>query len=122
MTAEHELVASDARNRWLFILWGDWTWWAWTVTAVLLAIGLAGLPSGFVAAIVLTVVQVVMMLIRERSVSAFAVQLRIAYLILLGICFVPQMPWFYWLPMVGTFALVIFGYCLLARMLYLLPW
>ena len=111
-----------SHNRWLFILWNDWTWWAWMVTAVLLAIGLAGHPSAFVAGMVMTVVQLVMMLIRERSVSAFAVQIRIAYLVLLGICFVPQMRWLYWLPMVGTFALVIFGYCLLARMLYLLPW
>jgi len=113
---------TNRHNRRLFILWDDWTWWAWMVTAVLLAIGLAGHPSGFVAAMVLTVVQVAMMLIREKSVSAFAVQLRVAYLILLGICFVPQMRWLYWLPTVGTFALVIFGYCLLARMLYLLPW
>jgi hypothetical protein len=112
----------ESHNRWLFILWDDWTWWAWMVTAVLLAIGLAGHPSAFLAAIVMTMVQLVMMLIRERIVSAFAVQLRIAYLILLGICFVPQMRWLYWLPLVGTFALVIFGYCLLARMLYLLPW
>jgi len=92
------------------------------VTAVLLAMGLAGRPRAFVAAMVVTVVQLAMMLIRERSVSAFAVQLRIAYLVLLGICFAPQMRWLYWLPMVGTFALVIFGYCLLARILYLLPW
>src|SRR5687767_6451425 len=112
----------ESHNRWLFILWDDWTWWAWMVTAVLLAIGLAGHPSAFAAAMVMTVVQLLMMLIHERSVSAFAVQLRIAYLILLAICFVPQMRWLYWLPMVGTFALVIFGYCLLARILYLLPW
>ena len=32
------------------------------------------------------------------------------------------MRWLYWLPVVGTFALVIFGYCLLARVLSLLPW
>ncbi len=32
------------------------------------------------------------------------------------------MRWLYWLPTVGTFALIIFGYCLLARMLSLLPW
>jgi hypothetical protein len=62
------------------------------------------------------------MLIREKSVSAFPVQLRLAYLLLLAISFIPQMRWLYWLPTLGTFALVIFGYCLLARALYLLPW
>jgi hypothetical protein len=109
-------------SRRFFILWGDWTWWAWTVTAILLAIGLAGHTSAFVAAMALTASQAIVMLLRERSVTAFAVQLRIAYLLLLGVCFVPQMRWLYWLPTVGTFALVIFGYCLLARVLYLLPW
>lgn len=109
-------------RRWLFILPADWTWWAWTVTAVLLAIGLAGYPMAFVAAMGLTVVQTGVMLVREKSVSAFPVQLRVAYLVLLGICYIPEMRWLYWLPTVGTFALVIFGYCLMARMLYLLPW
>jgi hypothetical protein len=32
------------------------------------------------------------------------------------------MRWLYWLPTVGTFALIVFGYCLLARLLSLLPW
>lgn len=115
-------LAIPKSSRRLFILWDDWTWWAWTVTAILLAIGFAGYPEAFVAAIAITALQLIAMVIRERSLSAFAVQLRMAYLILLGICFVPQMRWLYWLPMLGTFALVIFGYCLLARMLYLLPW
>ena len=113
---------TETRDRRFFILLGDWTWWAWTLTAVLLTIGLCGHPSAFVAAMGITGFQAIVMLIREKSVSAFPVQLRMAYLMLLGICFVPQMRWLYWLPTVGTFALVIFGYCLMARVLSLLPW
>jgi hypothetical protein len=54
--------------------------------------------------------------------KAFPVQLRVAYTLLLIICLFPPMRWIYWVPAVGTFTLVIFGYCLMARMLSLLPW
>jgi hypothetical protein len=84
-------VASYQRH--FFILADDWTWWAWTLTATLLAIGLAGYPSAFITAMAITALQAI-----------------------------AQMRWLYWLPTLGTFALVIFGYCLLARALYLLPW
>ena len=109
-------------HRRFYILLDDWTWWAWTLTAILLTIGLLMHPVAFIAAMVVTVVQSMVMVVREKSVLAFPVQLRIAYLLLLMICFVPEMRWLYWLPTVGTFALVIFGYCLMARMLSLFPW
>jgi hypothetical protein len=105
-----------------FLLLDDWTWWAWTLTAVLLTIGLMEQPIAFMGAMLVTIVQGIVIFIREKSLLAFAVQLRIAYLVLLVICFVPPLRWLYWLPTVGTFALVIFGYCLMARMLSLLSW
>src|SRR5687767_13194345 len=101
---------------------GDWTWWAWTVTTMLLAVGLAGYSLAFIGAMVLTAGQGVALLTRDRSPAAFSVQLRVAYLILLIVAYPPPMRWLYWLPTVGTFALVVFGYCLLARVLSLLPW
>lgn len=100
----------------------DWTWWVWTITAVLLAIGLGGYTRAFIAAMAVTAGQGSVLLVRDRSPAAFSVQLRAAYLLLLLISYPPALRWLYWLPMVGTFALVIFGYCLLARVLSLLPW
>jgi hypothetical protein len=105
-----------------YILLNDWTWWTWTVTAILLTMGLLGYFDAFVAAMALTGIQGLVMIVREKSIFAFAVELRIAYLLLLFLCFVPGMRWPYWLPTVGNFALVIFGYWLMARMLLLLPW
>jgi hypothetical protein len=121
-TAMNSGTTIQRHERRFYILADDWTWWAWTVTAILLLIGLLGHPGAFVVAMAITGLQALVMLIREKSVSAFPVQLRIAYLMLLGICLIPQMRWHYWLPTIGTFALVIFGYCLLARVLSLLPW
>lgn len=112
----------ETRSRHFFLLFTDWTWWTWAVTAVLLALGLWGVPGCFEAAIVLSAGQTAVMLIRERSVSAFPVQLRVAYTLLLLASYPPWMNWLYWVPAVGTSVLVIFGYCLTARLLSLLPW
>jgi hypothetical protein len=100
----------------------DWTWWWWLVTACLLLIGLMGMPEAFLAALLLSIAQSVLFFARERALGAFPVQLRLAYTLLLIICFFLPIRWLFWLPAVGTFALVIFGYCLMARMLSLLPW
>lgn len=105
-----------------YIKLDDWTWWAWTVTTVLLVIGLSGYSPAFVGAMVVTAVQAVILLVRDRSPTAFPVQLRAAYLLLLLVSYPSAMRWLYWLPAVGTLALVVFGYCLLARILSLLPW
>jgi hypothetical protein len=109
-------------RRLFYINLNDWTWWAWTITTVLLIIGLAGYSLAFVAAMAVTAGQGIIVLVRDRSPASFSVQLRAAYLLLMLISYLPPMRWLYWLPTVGTFALVVFGYCLLARVLSLLPW
>jgi hypothetical protein len=45
----------------------------------------------------------------------------LAYTLLLLVCFIPELRWGYWLPTVGTSALLLCGYCLMARVLSLLP-
>ena len=118
-TSEHD---GTAARRWLFIMLQDWTWWVWLVTACLLLIGLMGTPEAFLVALLLSIVQSVLFFARQRTFKAFPVQLRFAYTLLLIICLFPPIRWIYWVPAVGTFTLVIFGYCLMARALSLLPW
>jgi hypothetical protein len=113
---------NPAARRWLFIMPQDWTWWVWLVTAGLLLIGLMGMPETFLVALLLSIAQSALFIARERAFKAFPVQLRLGYTLLLIICFWSPIRWLFWLPAVGTFALVIFGYCLMARMLSLLPW
>jgi hypothetical protein len=105
-----------------YINLNDWTWWAWTITAVLLIVGLSGYSSAFIGAMAVTAGQGFIMLARDRSFAAFSVQLRAAYLLLMLISYPPPMRWFYWLLATGTFALIVFGYCVMARVLSLLPW
>jgi hypothetical protein len=98
------------------------SWWYWLVTVCLLTAGVAGYPIGFMLAIGLTIVQLIHFAIRERSVTAFPVQVRFWYLVLLLVSLPEPMRMIYWIPTAGTWAQVIFGYCTMARLVSLLPW
>jgi hypothetical protein len=98
------------------------TWWIWLVTVAVLSVGLAGHPAAFMVAIGLSAAQTLVFFLRERSLRSSPVQTRTAYTALLVLCFLPGLRWLYWLPTIGTLALVVCGYCLMARLLSLLPW
>lgn len=97
-------------------------WWYWLVTVCLLATGLAGVVEGFYFAILFCAWQVVFFYRRESSLSAFPVQVRLAYLGLLLLAQWPLLYMIYWVQLIGTCAMVLVGYCLLARSLALMPW
>ncbi len=98
------------------------SWWYWLVTACLLTAGVSGYGAGFVLAILLTFLQLVHFTVREGSVAAFPVQVRFWYLVLLVVVFPQPLQVIYWVPAIGTWAQVIFGYCAMARCVSLLPW
>lgn len=98
------------------------SWQYWLVTACLLTAGVAGYQQGFVLAIGLTLIQLVHFMLRERSITAFPVQVRFWYLLLLLVALPVPMQIVYWIPTVGTWAQLIFGYCTMARCVSLLPW
>jgi len=100
----------------------DIGWWYWLVTAALLSFGVIGNPTGFMLAIVLTTIQLVHYVIRERSITAFPIQVRFWYLMLLLIAWFEPLQWIYWIPTIGTWAQIIFGYCTMARCVSLFPW
>lgn len=106
----------------LMIEYKDMGWWYWLVTAVLLSAGVAGEPTAFLLAIGLTVVQLIHYLLREKSIRSFPVQVRFFYLLLLIIALPEPLRWIFWIPTIGTWAQIIFGYCTMARCVSLLPW
>ena len=97
-------------------------WRYWFLTACLLTVGLAGYSAGFLLAIGLTLFQLIHYIIRERSLTAFSVQVRFSYLLLLLVALPAPLQIVYWAPAVGTWALLIFGYCTMARIVSLFPW
>jgi hypothetical protein len=113
---------TKSSRRHFYINLTDWTWWAWTITTVLLIVGLCGFNPAFVVAMAVTAGQGIILLVRDRSPAAFSVQIRAAYLLLMLISYPSPMRWFYWLLLLGTIALIVFGYCTMARLLSLLPW
>jgi len=98
------------------------SWWYWLVTAGLLTAGVTGNEIGFMLAMGLTVFQLVHFSLREGSISAFPIQVRFWYLMLLIVAFPEPLRLIYWIPAIGTWAQVIFGYCTMARCVSLLPW
>lgn len=97
-------------------------WWYWFATACVLTAGMAGYQIGFVLAIALSAVQLIHFTLRERSITAFTVQVRFWVLIYVLAAYPEPMQAAYWLPVVGTWARAVFGYCVMARTLSLMPW
>jgi hypothetical protein len=99
----------------------DLSWQYWLVTACLLTAGVAGYPIGFLLAIGFTIFQLIHFAIRERSLRAFPVQVRFWYLMLLLVAYPEPLGFLYWIPTIGTWAQIFFGYCAMARCVSLLP-
>ena len=98
------------------------SWWFWVITAIFLSIGVAGYSIGFALAISFSVFQLIYFICKLHSISAFPIQVRFFYLILLLISFPKMLQWLFWLPAIGTWAQVLVGYCLMARCVSMLPW
>ena len=106
----------------LMIDYRELSWWYWLVTALLLSLGLLLDERAFLAAIALTSWQIVHYRLREGALGAFPVQVRIGYLLLLLLALPVPMQWLFWVPMIGTWAQLVFGYCTMARLVSLMPW
>ncbi len=99
-----------------------YAWWYWCLTVPALAFAVAQHQSGLFVAIILCVIQIGHFYSRERSVAAFPVQVRVAYLGLLLLSLLPGGLFILWIQLIGTSAMVTINYCLLARVLTLMPW
>lgn len=100
----------------------DIVWWYWFFTTLLLTGAVAGNTFSLQAVIGLNIVQLIHFVIREKSISAFPVQVRATYLGLLILSQAPFMFWILWWQLIGTAAMILFGYCFLARCMSLMPW
>ena len=98
------------------------SWWYWLATVGLLTAGVSGWSTGFLFAVGLTVFQLIHFIVREHGITAFPVQVRLGYLLLLLVALPENFRLIYWIPTIGTWAQVLFGYCAMARIVSLLPW
>jgi len=100
----------------------DLGWWYWVLTVGLLGAGLFGWTVGIVLALASCAVQIAHVLWLTRDLTAFPLQVRIAYLAMLIAGLWEPFQWIHWIQLAGTSARVLIGYCLLARTLSLAPW
>jgi len=97
-------------------------WWYWPALACVLTAGISGYKIGFELSIFIATVQLIHFVIREQSLTSFPIQVRFWFLVYVVASYPEQLQFLYWLPVVGTWARAIFGYCILARTLSLMPW
>lgn len=98
------------------------TWWYWLVTVAFLAAFLAGWSPGIQLAMAVTALHGWHYLRRGQTFGSFAVQVRIAYVLLLAAGLWAPLAFIHWLQLGGTLARLLFAYCPLARIMSLMPW
>ena len=96
----------------------DIAWWFWLAVDVLLATSLLADRRMFAAVLAVAAIQIPVFASRGTS---FPVQVRITYLSLLVVGLWRPLGFIHWIQLAGTTAMILVGYCLLARCLSLLP-
>lgn len=97
-------------------------WWYLLFTLAGIFYGLWVSPLGFAAAIVLCLVQVLHFGIEDKSFLSFSCQVRWVLAALLTLGLIDGWGWLYWVPAVGLTVRLTTNYCLMARLLSLVPW
>lgn len=98
-------------------------WLLWFLTWLGLLAGLID-NRAFTAVVAFSAAHAILVLALNRfRVSEFPVQVRIAYVLWVAAgTFVPHMAVLLYITTIGLIGNLFFNYCLLARLLYLLPW
>lgn len=88
-------------------------WFYWALTEVLLLAALLYSPAAGAWLIALSVWQIIYFMLLDRTFINLTIQVRITFLGVAALGFVPGWLWIYWIPA---------GYCFLARLVSLMPW
>lgn len=99
----------------------DISWWYWLASMTSLWLAVTIDPSAYYAALGIGGLQLLHFVFREKSLNAFPVQIRLGYLSVLLAAMPDGFFWVLWVPAIGTVLRVLIGYCIMARMLMLLP-
>lgn len=98
-------------------------WWYWLATLPLLITAVAGGERDlFPPLIAFTLWQAAHFRLRSGALVAPPVQTRIGYTLLLVAGLWSPLAFVHWIQVAGTTAMVVAGYCPLARFLSLMPW
>lgn len=98
-------------------------WWYWLVIGLSIGVGLAGWREGFfyICAIV-SGLNFLHFIIRNRSLISFPVQVREVWLLLVLISLWPPLWWMFISLFIGMVLVILFDRCGIVRALILMPW
>jgi hypothetical protein len=94
----------------------------WAVTMPLLLLQLAGLEWALPLVVGSCGLSALAYALRLGSVRPYRVQVRLGFAAFCALGWLPGLEPILWIPVVGTTAQVLVGYCPMARMLDLAPW
>ena len=102
---------------------GNPFWWFWAITLVFIVSAIAVWTPGYYVVMVVSALQIIVFLVRERNVMSFPTQIRIVYFAwaLTGLWAAGRLP-LYILLLLGTFMVVFFGRCSISMLLKPMPW
>ena len=97
-------------------------WWYWLASGCGLGLALAGWPQGLPFAVATVAVQIGHVLLRERRLDAFPVQVPALFLAVLLVGMWQPLEFIHWVQFVGIWVRLVFDYCVAARIVSLAPW
>jgi len=97
-------------------------WWYWLVIGLSIGIGLAGGREGYYACAVVSGLNLLHFIMRDRSLVSFPVQVRIVWLAMVLMALWPPLWWMFIPLFIGMVLVVLFDRCGIARVLIMMPW
>ena len=97
-------------------------WWFWPIIFIFLLSGMIGWSDGFILVIIISAIQSVYFIVKEKGLKAFPSQVHFVYFLFTVIGILDPTRIWYGLMTLSTFMVTFFDKCLLARILILLPW
>jgi hypothetical protein len=94
----------------------------WLLILIPLILGIAGVPVTLYIAIAIASIQIAHFARRTSSLTHISVQVRIVFCTMLLVGLWPPLFFIHWIQVAGIGALLLTDFCLLERMLSLLPW
>ncbi len=98
-------------------------WWFWFLNFVFITTAIAGWQSGYYMTMIVSLLNLLNCLAKEKNLEAFPTQIRLVYLAFTLTGFWPGGRFYvYILLLVGTFMVTFLGKCSIALMLKYMPW
>lgn len=97
-------------------------WWYLLGTLILILTGLLVSHTAFFWAIALCLAQAVHFGIEDKNFLSFTCQVRYAMIAMLAAGLWEPLSWIYWVMVCGLTARLTVNYCMLARIMALMPW